>query len=190
MAQKVLMRWQASSFFGWGIAGLNVFERWTTTPDIQPLMGLPITPFDYTGTDPLRYSVLQPAITASNQFLEGLTAGKVGLEETILIDAFPHGHVPGTVYVVEPGLSDPAAALSEESFVEPHAMNPVNVLRMATAMKAPLKRVLLVGCEPATFGGEEGQMGLSPAVAAAVGEAMKIVVGLVEKGVERHRRRD
>ena len=47
-------------------------------------------------------------------------------------------------------------------------MNPVNVLRMATAMKAPLKRVLLVGCEPATFGGEEGQMGLSPAVEAAV----------------------
>jgi glycosyltransferase involved in cell wall biosynthesis len=94
MAQKVLMRWQASSFFGWGIAGLNVFERWTTTPDIQPLMGLPITPFDYTGTDPLRYSVLQPAITASNHFLEGLSAGKVGLEETILIDAFGDSFAP------------------------------------------------------------------------------------------------
>ena len=83
--------------------------------------------------------------------------------------------------MVEPDLNDPAADLSQENFVEPHAMNPVNVLRMAAAMKAPLKRVLLVGCEPETFGGEEGQMGLSPAVAAAVGEAMKVVAGLVEK---------
>jgi hydrogenase maturation protease len=104
-----------------------------------------------------------------------------GYETTILLDAFPHGHPPGTVYVVEPDLNDPAADLSQENFVEPHAMNPVNVLRMAAAMKAPLKRVLLVGCEPETFGGEEGQMGLSPAVAAAVGEAMKVVAGLVEK---------
>ena len=104
-----------------------------------------------------------------------------GYETTILVDAFPHGQPPGTVYVVEPDLNDPAAALSQENFVEPHAMNPVNVLRMAAAMKAPLKRVLLVGCEPETFGGEEGQMGLSPAVAAAVGEAMKVVAGLVEK---------
>jgi hydrogenase maturation protease len=104
-----------------------------------------------------------------------------GYETTILIDAFPHGQPPGTVYVVEPDLSDPAAALSQENFIEPHAMNPVNVLRMAAAMKTPLKRVLLVGCEPATFGGEEGQMGLSPEVEAAVGEAMKVVAGLVEK---------
>jgi hydrogenase maturation protease len=104
-----------------------------------------------------------------------------GYETAILIDAFPHGQAPGTVYVVEPDLNDPAAALSQESFIDTHAMNPVNVLRMATAMKAPLKRVLLVGCEPATFGGEEGQMGLSHEVDAAVGEAMKVVAGLVEK---------
>jgi hydrogenase maturation protease len=106
-----------------------------------------------------------------------------GYETTILIDAFPHGQPPGTVYVVEPDLNDPAAAPSQENFVEPHAMNPVNVLRMATSMKAPLKRVLLVGCEPATFGGEEGQMGLSPEVDAAVGEAMKVVAGLVERAL-------
>ncbi len=104
-----------------------------------------------------------------------------GYETTILIDAFPNGQAPGTVYVVEPDLNDPAASLAQESFIEPHAMNPVNVLRMATAMKSPLKRVLLVGCEPATLGGEEGQMGLSPEVEAAVGEAMKVVAKLIEK---------
>jgi hydrogenase maturation protease len=107
-----------------------------------------------------------------------------GYETVILIDAFPHGQPPGTVYVVEPDLNDPAAALSQENFIEPHAMNPVNVLRMATSMKAPLKRVLLVGCEPSTFGGEEGHMGLSPAVETAVGEAMKVVAGLVERALK------
>jgi hydrogenase maturation protease len=60
-------------------------------------------------------------------------------------------------------------------------MNPVNVLRMAAAMHAPMKRVLLVGCEPATFGSEEGKMGLSAPVEAAVDEAVRVVANLVEK---------
>lgn len=102
-------------------------------------------------------------------------------ETTILIDAFPHGQAAGTVYVVEPDLNDLAASLPQASFVEPHAMNPMNVLRMATAMHGPLKRILLVGCEPATFGGDDGQMGLSVPVQAAVHKAVKVVEKLVEK---------
>jgi hydrogenase maturation protease len=104
-----------------------------------------------------------------------------GYETTILIDAFPHGELPGTVYVVEPDLSDASFGVTQGTFVEPHAMNPVNVLRMAAAMHAPLKRVLLVGCEPATFGSEEGMMGLSAPVEAAVHEAVKVITNLVEK---------
>lgn len=104
-----------------------------------------------------------------------------GYETTILIDAFPHGEAPGTVYVVEPDLDDPAAALQQGNFVEPHGMNPMNVLRMAAAMHGPLKRVLLVGCEPATFGGEEGKMGLSAPVEAAVQEAANVVANLIER---------
>jgi hydrogenase maturation protease len=104
-----------------------------------------------------------------------------GYETTIMIDAFPHGQTAGTVYVVEPDLSDPAASLPQASFVEPHAMNPMSALRMATAMHGPLKRVLLVGCEPAAFGGDDEQMGLSLPVQAAVHEAVKIVEKLVEK---------
>jgi hydrogenase maturation protease len=60
-------------------------------------------------------------------------------------------------------------------------MNPMNVLRMAAAMHGPLKRVLLVGCEPATFGGEEGKMGLSAPVEAAVQEAASVVANLIGK---------
>jgi hydrogenase maturation protease len=104
-----------------------------------------------------------------------------GYETTILIDAFPHGQVPGTVSVVEADLNDPAASLGEGNFLEPHAMNPMNVLRMATAMHGNLKRILLVGCEPGNFGGEEGKMGLSAPVEAAVRGAVKVVENLVKK---------
>jgi hydrogenase maturation protease len=102
-------------------------------------------------------------------------------ETTILIDAFPHGQAPGTVSVVEPDLNDPAASLSEGTFLDPHAMNPVNVLRMATAMHGKLKRILLVGCEPAILGGDDGKMGLSAPVEAAVREAVRVVENLIKK---------
>jgi hydrogenase maturation protease len=104
-----------------------------------------------------------------------------GYETTILIDAFPHGQPPGTVYVVEPDLSELSSGSAQGTFVETHAMNPMNVLRMAAAMHGPLKRVLLVGCEPASFGGEEGKMGLSVPVEAAVQEAARVVKSLVER---------
>ena len=60
-------------------------------------------------------------------------------------------------------------------------MNPLNVLRMAKSMGGELKRVLLVGCVPATLGPEEGQMGLSEPVRAAVDEAVKLVDSLVTR---------
>ena len=102
-----------------------------------------------------------------------------GYETTILIDAFPHGQTPGTVSVVEPDANEISA--SPGGFVEPHSMHPMNVLRMATAMHGSLKRVLLVGCEPATLGGDEGHMGLSEPVEAAVEEAVKATEALVKK---------
>jgi hydrogenase maturation protease len=110
-----------------------------------------------------------------------------GYETTILIDAFPHDQPPGTISVVEPDLNDPAASFVGHNFVDPHAMNPVNVISMATAMHGELKRILLVGCEPASLGGEEGQMGLSPVVEAAVAEAAKVVERLVEKTLNENR---
>ncbi len=104
-----------------------------------------------------------------------------GYETTILVDACPHGQAPGTLYVIEPdlkALDDPEAS---QPMVEAHAMNPVSVLRMARAMNIELKNILLVGCEPETLGGEEGQMGLSAPVEGAVDEAVKLVESLVDR---------
>ena len=104
-----------------------------------------------------------------------------GYETTILVDACPHGQDPGTLYVIEPDLKvldnpeDPQAA------IEAHAMNPMNVLRMARAMNIELKNILLVGCEPETLGGEEGQMGLSAPVESAVDAAVKLIESVIDK---------
>ena len=102
-----------------------------------------------------------------------------GYETTILVDAYPNGQTPGTVSFVEPDLSK--LEVPHQAVVETHGMNPMNVLRMATAMNGRLNKVLLVGCEPATFGGEEGQMGLSDIVEASVEEAVKMVISVVDK---------
>lgn len=107
-----------------------------------------------------------------------------GYEAAILIDAYPHRQPPGTISVVELDLKDPAGSLAPGSFLEPHAMNPMNVIRMASAAQGSLKRILLVGCEPATLGGEEGSMELSTAIQAAVREAVKIVEDLVQRMLE------
>jgi hydrogenase maturation protease len=65
--------------------------------------------------------------------------------------------------------------------MDAHAMNPVAVLRLAKSMGGDIKRVLVVGCVPATLGPEEGQMGLSEPVTAAVDEAVKLIDSLVTR---------
>ncbi|HEY8714936.1 MAG TPA: hydrogenase maturation protease [Candidatus Acidoferrum sp.] len=100
-------------------------------------------------------------------------------ETTILIDACPRDAAPGTLYVMEPDLS--VFDASGNAAVDAHAMNPLSVLRMAKSMGAPLKRILLLGCEPETLGPEEGLMGLSEPVEQAVGEAVKLTESLVAR---------
>src|SRR5271155_2225398 len=104
-----------------------------------------------------------------------------GYETTILVDAYPGAGQPGTLFVIEPDLQNLDSAGSPPGFVDPHGMNPLNVLRMAVNMGAQLKRILLVGCVPATLGPEEGQMGLSEPIEAAVGEAVQLIDSLVTR---------
>lgn len=104
-----------------------------------------------------------------------------GYETTILVDAYPGDGEPGTLFVVEPNLEEPDFPSAQPGAIEPHGMNPDAVLRMAKNMGGDLKRVLLVGCVPATLGPEEGQMGLSEPVGAAVEEAARLVQSLVTR---------
>jgi hydrogenase maturation protease len=104
-----------------------------------------------------------------------------GYETTILVDACPHGQAPGTLYVIEPDLEELEGDGASQPVADAHAMNPVSVLRMARAMNIEVKNVLLVGCEPETLGGEEGLMGLSAPVEAALEDAVKLVESLIKQ---------
>jgi hydrogenase maturation protease len=102
-----------------------------------------------------------------------------GYETTILVDACPHGDAPGTLYVIQPDLKELDKPGSPQPVIEAHAMNPISVLRMARAMNIELRNILLIGCEPESLGGDEGHMGLSVPVEAAVDEAVKLVESLI-----------
>jgi len=106
-----------------------------------------------------------------------------GYETTILVDACPRGEQPGTIYVVQPDLEALDSDPQQPATLDAHTMNPMNVLRLARSMNAQMKNVLVVGCEPATLGGEEGYMGLSEPVELAVSEAANLVESLVNKAL-------
>jgi hydrogenase maturation protease len=119
----------------------------------------------------------QPAnVTVADFGIRGLDLAYALLgeyEKTILIDAVSRGAEPGTLYTIEPDTSGMAATT-----LDGHSMNPAGVLGLARSMGAELRGVVIVGCEPASLGSEEGQMGLSEPVAAAVDQAVEVVESL------------
>jgi hydrogenase maturation protease len=123
-----------------------------------------------------------------------------GIDTAILVDAVPRGGQPGTVYVIEPELpmsADGKDAQREQgneqaraaiqaagtdlrapaaAFFDGHGMQPDVVLSMLGTLGGQVDRVLIVGCEPASV---DYGIGLSPQVAAAVDEAVKVVLRLI-----------
>ena len=106
-----------------------------------------------------------------------------GHDVTIFVDATPRGNQPGTLYTIEPALEE-IENIQAGAMVDAHSMDPLKVLSMVKSMGGQFKRILLLGCEPATFGPEEGQMGLSEPVAASVVEAVKVIESLVTRVLE------
>ena len=105
-----------------------------------------------------------------------------GYDVTIFVDATPRGETPGTLYTIEPELSDLKRLTKAQRSIR--MADPVKVLRIVKMMGGEFRRIILVGCEPETFGPEEGLMGLSEAVQGAVPAAVKIVESLVAKHLE------
>lgn len=107
-----------------------------------------------------------------------------GYEAAVLVDTAQRGGAPGDIYVIEPEIpaGDPAP---EDLMMSGHDLDPAKVLRLVSAMGGGCRRILLVACEPLTFGDEqEGAMGLSGPVAAAVDRAVATVEGLVQELLE------
>jgi hydrogenase maturation protease len=106
----------------------------------------------------------------------------------ILVDACPRGGEPGTVYLVEP---DPLPARPPDAApvrLETHGMNPAAVLGAVQSMGGAPGRILIVGCEPADMGSdEEGKLGLSDVVQAAVDEAIVLIESVVAEALNGER---
>jgi hydrogenase maturation protease len=106
-----------------------------------------------------------------------------GYDTLVLVDATARGEAPGTLYVIEhdsPLDGGPPAATA----LDGHRMTPDTVLALLNTLCAgtggqPPRRILIVGCEPASV--DEG-IGLSQPVADAVPRAVRLIEELLPDG--------
>ncbi|MGH2706869.1 MAG: hydrogenase maturation protease [Actinomycetota bacterium] len=167
MSRRVLVAGVGNIFFGDDGFGVEVARR-LASRDLPE--GVAVTDFGIRGVH-LAYELLD------------------GYDTFILVDLSPRGDPPGTIYVIEPELDDPecdaafqeAVREGESALIDAHGMQPAALFAMVKALGGTLERVLIVGCEPADLG--EG-MDLSEPVEAAVDEAVRVVLSLIEEEVE------
>ncbi|MFZ0205526.1 MAG: hydrogenase maturation protease [Roseiarcus sp.] len=105
-------------------------------------------------------------------------------ELAVLVDTAQRGESPGTVSVIQPDPLEDWEPSPEDLMLSPHDLDPARVLRLVAALGGKCRNVLLVACEPLTFGGDEGAMGLSEPVAAAVDAAVTTVEELIREWID------
>ncbi|MEV5974705.1 hydrogenase maturation protease [Streptomyces sp. NPDC051921] len=106
-----------------------------------------------------------------------------GWDTLVLVDATARGGEPGTLYLIDATAPDERRADPHAVPLDGHRMAPDAVLALLDTLcagtgAAPPRRILVVGCEPACL--DEG-VELSPQVAAAVPEAVRMVTELVSQ---------
>jgi len=106
-----------------------------------------------------------------------------GHDAAVLVDTAQRGEPAGTLYVIEP--ERPAAEGVESPAFSPHELDPARVLDLVRALGGDCPRVLVLACEPLSLGDEQGEIGLSAPVAAAVEPAIAMIEKLVRQLSER-----
>ncbi|MFN2518023.1 MAG: hydrogenase maturation protease [Jatrophihabitantaceae bacterium] len=101
-----------------------------------------------------------------------------GYDALVIVDALPGAGQPGDITVLEVGPED----LGTGQF-DAHGMDPVAVLANLENLGGELPRTLIVGCQPLDL---EENIGLTPAVSAAVDVAVTTVVQLLEDLLGEH----
>jgi hydrogenase maturation protease len=101
-----------------------------------------------------------------------------GYAATILVDTTARRNPPGTLYLIEPDQEE--LAKLEAEVPDGHSLGPVQVLRLVQSLGGQITRLYLVGCEPATLETDDGQIGLSEPVQAAVPQAVEMIRTLVK----------
>ena len=159
---RVLVAGVGNIFMGDDGFGVEVVQR-LQTRDLPA--GVRVVDFGIRGVD-LAYALLD------------------GCEAAVLVDTVRRGGAPGDLYVIEPDDTDDQAPAPEDLMISAHDLDPAKVLRFVRVMGGACRRIRLVACEPLTFGGEDGAMGLSPPVAAAVATAQGLVEDVVRQLLE------
>jgi hydrogenase maturation protease len=105
-------------------------------------------------------------------------------DTVIMVDAMRRGQSPGTLTLLEPDpreMGDPARV-----GLDPHAMDPNQVLNLAASFGPIQAHILVLGCEPSDFGDElEGRMGLSHVLAASVEIAVQMLEEIAVRSLGR-----
>jgi hydrogenase maturation protease len=162
-ASRILIAGVGNVFLGDDGFGVEVVSRLAGRP-LPP--GVRVADFGIRGLD-LAYALLD------------------GYDLVVLVDASRQGGIPGTVYLLE--VEHPPereAPRGDSARWEAHGMIPTQALGAARAMGAVLQRVVVVACEPETFGPPGvGQMGLSRRVTVALDEAVRLIETVVQRQV-------
>jgi len=105
-----------------------------------------------------------------------------GYEMVVLLDCAQCGEAPGTISIVEPK-EEPSP---QNMAAMAHNLDPATVLKSLAGHENLCERIVLVLCEPQNLGGDEGAMGLSETVAAAIKPAADVVERLAETYLQEH----
>ncbi|MFI7281869.1 hydrogenase maturation protease [Micromonospora chersina] len=139
----------------------------------------------------LRDAVLPPGVDVSDYGIRGMHLAYDLLDGRhdvlVMVDALPLDEPPGTLAVIQVDLDDPGwtlrpADVLEAPAADAHGMDPESVLRLLRSLGGTVDRVLVVGCRPAVL---DERMGLSAPVAAAIDEAVRMVVGIAQEEAAR-----
>ncbi|MCX4471490.1 hydrogenase maturation protease [Micromonospora sp. NBC_01655] len=135
----------------------------------------------------LRDAVLPAGVDVSDYGIRGMHLAYDLLDGhhdvLVMVDALPLDEAPGTLAVLEVDLDDPGWALRPADVLEApaadgHGMDPESVLRLLRGLGGSVGRILVVGCQPAVL---DERMGLSAPLAAAVDQAVRMVVEIVHE---------
>lgn len=166
---RILIAGVGNLFLGDDAFGIEVIRRLRGQPQRD---GVRVEDFGIRGID-LTYALLD------------------GVDLAILVDATRRGAAPGSLYLLEPGQAAqlPPDAQQQAALFSPHEMQPDKVLRAVGLLGGQCTRVLVLGCEPESLGtedGQEGRIGLSGVVAAAVGPAIVMIESLLDEAASPH----
>lgn len=100
-----------------------------------------------------------------------------GYDALVLLDVSRQGGEPGTLYVMEADEESIEGKIDDGAVINPHGMDPQEMLRFVKSVGAWPGKVLVLACEPGDV--EEPGWGLSEQVEDAVERAVELVVETV-----------